>query len=56
MKTYIVFVDKYIPNQKGFGGKNKTKRFEIQANDIIHACNLAIHKNKGGQVSMFWPK
>jgi len=56
MKTYIVFVDKYVLSKRAFTGRIKTKRFEIKASNITDACASAINQNNGGDVSMFWPK
>jgi hypothetical protein len=56
MKTYIVFVDRSFGVKNSIRQKLKTKRFEINALDISSACEKAIEKNGGGEISMFWPK
>jgi len=54
MKTYIVFVDFPVQNKKN-GYRIRTKRFQIEAPDILSACVKAKEK-QSGEVSMVWPK
>lgn len=54
MPAYIVFVDAVTYTRRG--SRIKTRRFEINAENIISAYEKAIAENGGGKVSMIWSK
>jgi hypothetical protein len=60
MKTFIVFTDKPIRRHNIYGRMPRTnvqtKRQEIEAVDILDACQKAKEKHPGSLVTMVWPK
>ena len=52
MKRFVIFLDKYSYGRHG-NSRRHTKRVEIDAFDIVLACDFARQKY-GGQVSMVW--
>lgn len=52
MPSYIVFTDSIYPTKRG--RKTFTRRHEIEAPDILTACERAKKRHLNSEVSMFW--
>lgn len=56
MKTFVIFMDKYIYPKYHAVGRIKTKRLEVDAIDITSAIEKAHQIHPNHTLSMIWPK
>ena len=52
---YSILLQKYVPARRGGNGKLVTKRVEVEAVDIVAACEKAKKQYDYPDVSMTWP-